>query len=69
MLLVTILVIPKQESVSLVITMTIASIVTLELDLAVVESMTTATHVETRLHIIQIMAISILRLMGYILVQ
>ena len=61
MLLVTILVIPKQESVSLVITLTIASIVTLELDLAVVESMTTATHVETRLHIIQIMAISILR--------
>ena len=61
MLLVIIVVIPKQESVSLVTSKTIAPLATLELDLALVESMMTATHVETRLHINQIMAISILR--------
>jgi len=61
MLLVTILVIPKQESVSLVTTKTIAPLATLELDLALVEILIIATHVVTRLHIIQIMAISILR--------
>ena len=52
---------PKQESVSLVTSKTIAPLVTLELDLALVDCMTTTTHVETRLHIIQIIAISILR--------
>ena len=52
---------PKQESVSLVTSKTIAPLVTLELDLALVDCMTTTTHVETRLHLSQIMAISILR--------
>ena len=61
MLLVIIVVNPKQEWVSLVTTKTIAPLATLELDLALVECMTTATHVETRLHLIQIMVISILR--------
>ena len=60
-LLVIIVVNPKQESVSLVTTKTIASLATLELDLALVEGLIIATHVETRLHLIQIMAISILR--------
>ena len=61
MLLVVNLVIPKQESASLVISKTIASLATLELALALVESMTRTTHVETRLQLIQIMGISILR--------
>ena len=37
------------------------ALATLELDLALVESMTRTTHVETRLQLIQIMGISILR--------
>ena len=61
MLLVVVFAVPKQESVSLVTTATIAPLATLELDLALVESLVIATHVETRLHIIQIMATSILR--------
>ena len=61
MLLVVILAVPKQESVSLVTTKTNAPLATLELDLALVDGMIIATHVETRLHLIQIMAISILR--------
>ena len=61
MLLVVVFAVPKQESVSLVTTATIAHLATLELDLALVESLIIATHVETRLHIIQIMGISILR--------
>ena len=61
MLLVVNLVVPKQESVSLVTSKTIAPLATLELDLALVESMTRTTHVETRLQLIQIMGISILR--------
>ena len=64
MLLVVNLVIPKQESVSLVTSKTIATLATLELDLALVESMTRTTHVETRLQLIQIMGISILREWG-----
>ena len=55
------LVIPKQESVSLITTKTIAPLVTLKLDLALVEGLMGATHVETWLNCIQIMAISILR--------
>ena len=61
MLLVIIVVNPKQESVSLVTSKTVAPLATLELDLALVECMIIPTHVETRLHVIQIMAISILR--------
>ena len=61
MLLVVNVVIPKQESASLVTSKTIAPLATLELDLALVESMTRTTHVETRLQLIQIMGISILR--------
>ena len=61
MLLVVVFAVPKQESVSLVTTAPIAPLATLELDLALVESLIIATHVETRLHIIQIMGISILR--------
>ena len=53
--------IPKQESVSLITTKTIAPLVTLKLDLALVEGLMRATHVETWLNGIQIMAISILR--------
>ena len=55
------LVIPKQESVSLITTKTIAPLVTLKLDLALVEGLVGATHVETWPNCIQIMAISILR--------
>ena len=61
MLLVIVVVIPKQESGSLVTKETIAPLATLELDLALVDILIIATHVETRLYIIQIMAISILR--------
>ena len=61
MLLVVVFAVPKQESVSLVTTAPIAPLATLELDLALVESLIIATHVETRVHIIQIMGISILR--------
>ena len=61
MLLVIIVVNPKQESVSLVTSKTIAPLATLELDLALVESLVIATHVETRLSGLQIMGISILR--------
>ena len=52
---------PKQESVSLVTVKTIAPVVTLELDLVLEEVLIRATHVETRLSGIQIMAKSILR--------
>ena len=51
MLLVIVLVIPKQESVSLVKTKTIAPIVTLELDLVLEDILIIAAHVETRLNI------------------
>ena len=51
--------IPKQESVSLVTTKTIASLATLELDLALVDILK-KTAVETRLNNLQIMAKSIL---------
>ena len=51
----------KARIVSLVTSKTIAPLATLELDLALVESMTRTTHVETRLQLIQIMGISILR--------
>ena len=61
MLLVINLIIPKQESVSLVTTKTIAPLATLELDLALVDILIIATHVETRLNILQIIGISILR--------
>ena len=61
MLFLVYLVIPKQESVSLITTKTIAAPVTLKLDLALVERLMGATHVETWLNGIQIMAISILR--------
>ena len=61
MLLVIKVVNPKHESVSLVTTKTIAPLATLELDLALVECMIIPTHVVTRLHVIQIMAISTLR--------
>ena len=61
MLLVIILVNPKQESGSLVTTKTIASLATLELDLAQVESLMRATHVETRLAKSQIKVENILR--------
>ena len=53
--------ITKQESVSLVTTKTIASVVTLELDLVLEDILIIATHVETRLSGLQIMAKSILR--------
>ena len=52
---------PKQESVSLVTSKTIVPIVTLELDLALVDILKKRAHVETRLNILQIMAKSILR--------
>ena len=61
MLFVMILVIPKQESVSLVTRKTIAPLVTLELDLVLEDILIIAAHVETRLNIGQIMAKSILR--------
>ena len=61
MLLVVVFAVPKQESVSLVTTAPIAPLATLELDLALVESLIIATHVETTLSGLQIMAISILR--------
>ena len=61
MLLVVVFAVPKQESVSLVTTATIAPLATLELDLALVDGLIIATHVETRLSGLQIMAISILR--------
>ena len=61
MLLVLILTTLKQESVSLVTTEEIAGTVTLELGLALEEILIIATHVETRLHLLQIMAKSILR--------
>ena len=61
MLLVLILSLPKQESVSLVTTKTYAPLVTLELDLALEDILITARHVETRLSGLQIMATSILR--------
>ena len=62
MLFVVILVIPKQESVSLVTTKTHASLVALELDLVLEDILIRAAHVETRLvHLSQIMAKSILR--------
>ena len=60
-LLVIVLIIPKQESVSLVTTKTIAELVTLELDLVLEDILIIAAHVETRLNIRQIMAKSILR--------
>ena len=52
--------IPKQESVSLVTTKTIAPLATLELDLALEDGLK-KTAVETRLKDLQIMAKSILR--------
>ena len=52
---------PKQESVSLVTTKTIAPLATLELDLALLDTLIKPTHVETRLGGLQIMAISVLR--------
>ena len=61
MLFVMILAFPKQESVSLVTTKTIAPTVTLELDLALVDILKKRAHVETRLNILQIMAKSISR--------
>ena len=61
MLLVVVLAVPMQESVSLVTTATIAPVATLELDLALVDGLVIATHVETTLSGLQIMAISILR--------
>ena len=62
MLLVVILTTLKQESVSLVTIEEIAGTVTLELGLALEELLIRATHVETRrLHLLQIMAKSILR--------
>ena len=61
MLFVVIFAVPKQESVSLVTTKTIAPTVTLELDLALVDILKKRAHVETRLNILQIMAKSILR--------
>ena len=61
MLLVVILDSLKQESVSLVTIEKIAGTVTLELGLALEEILIRATHVETRLHLLQIMAKSILR--------
>ena len=54
-------VIPKQESVSLVTTKEIAIPVTLELGLALVESLIIAAHVETRLKLLQLMTKSTLR--------
>ena len=60
-LLVIVLIIPKQESVSLVTTKTIAELVTLELDLVLDDILIIAAHVETRLNIFQTMPKSILR--------
>ena len=61
MLFVVIKAVPKQESVSLVTKKTIAALVTLELDLALVDILKKRAHVETRLNTLQIMAKSILR--------
>ena len=61
MLLVTILLLPRQESGSLVTTKMVAPLVTLELDLALVDILIRKTHVETWLYLIQIMVINILR--------
>ena len=61
MLLVIVLVISKQESVSLVTTKTIAPCVTLELDLVLEDILMMAARVETRLNIFQKMPKSILR--------
>ena len=61
MLLVKSLQLPKPESVSLVTTKTIATLATLELDLVLEDILIIATHVVTRLNILQIMARSILR--------
>ena len=62
MLLVTIiLVIPKQESVSLVTNKMIAPLATLELDLAPEDILIITTHVVTRLQPLQIMVLSISR--------
>ena len=61
MLFVVIFTVPKQESVSLVTAKTIVPIVTLELDLALVDILKKRAHVETRLNILQIMAKSISR--------
>ena len=61
MLFVVSLTVPKQESVLLVTTKTIAPIVTLELDLVLEDILIIAAHVETRLKPLQIMVISVLR--------
>ena len=61
MLLVKILQLPKPESVSLVTTKTIATLATLELDLALVDGLIIPSLVVTRLPVLQIMARSILR--------
>ena len=61
MQLLVIVLVPKQESVSLVTTKTIAPLVTLELDLVLEDILIIAAHVETRLNILQIMPKSILR--------
>ena len=61
MLFVVSLTVPKQESVSLVTTTTIAPFVTLELDLVLEDILIIAAHVETRLKPLQIMVISVLR--------
>ena len=55
------MVVPKQESLSLVTTKTIAIPVTLELGLALVDGQIRAAHVETRLQLLQLMAKSTLR--------
>ena len=61
MLLVKGLHLPKPESVSLVTSKTIATLATLELDLALEDNLIIPSLVETRIPILQIMARSILR--------
>ena len=53
--------VPKQESVSLVTTKTIAPLVTLELDLVLEDILIMKIHVETRLEVNQIMVKNLLR--------
>ena len=60
-LFVVIFAVPKQESVSLVTTKTIAPIVTLELDLVLEDILIMKIHVETRLEVNQIMVKNLLR--------
>ena len=60
-LFVVILAVPKQESVSLVTTKTIAPIVTQELDLVLEDILIIEIHVETRLEVLQIMVRNVLR--------